>query len=214
MRLREEGRGGAVNGGEQSREGSWSDTANTSQSSLRMLGEASQIRIKLNRQIPELETALSLRKQRTANYSNRRSSGGRGSNISNGELTMRRASAFRAGNATRGICFALSNRELLGLEISQLIENKHRRSVLIANFEPNDFLNFKVCLATLRACVATRSFGRAGLQPRRKVHKFNRDLAPEADSFKFSRRPSRRTRFSLSPANLAEELAQQECGPR
>jgi hypothetical protein len=37
---------------------------------------------------------------------------------------------------TRGIYSALSNRELLGLEILQLIENKHHRPVLIANFEP------------------------------------------------------------------------------
>src|ERR1700685_1784833 len=36
--------------------------------------------------------------------------------ISNSELTMRRASASRGSNAQRGICSALSNRELLGLE--------------------------------------------------------------------------------------------------
>jgi hypothetical protein len=71
--------------------------------------------------------------------------------ISNRELTMRavcapddsaerRASASRASaqqRTTRGICSALSNRELLGLEILQLAENKHPRPVLIANFEPN-----------------------------------------------------------------------------
>jgi|ERR1700722_1891435 len=32
----------------------------------------------------------------------------------------------------------ISNRELLGLEILQLAENKHHRTVLIANFEPNE----------------------------------------------------------------------------
>jgi len=36
----------------------------------------------------------------------------------------------------RGICSPFSNRELLGLEILQLVENKHHRPVLIANFEP------------------------------------------------------------------------------
>lgn len=50
--------------------------------------------------------------------------------------------------------------------------------------------------------------------PGRKVQKFNRALAPEADSFKFSRRPWRRTGLSLSPADLVEEFAQQECGPK
>jgi hypothetical protein len=37
----------------------------------------------------------------------------------------------------------ISHRELLGLEILQLAENKHRRTVLIANFEPNRFFNFR-----------------------------------------------------------------------
>jgi hypothetical protein len=38
---------------------------------------------------------------------------------------------------------SISNRELLGLEILQLAENKHHRPVLIANFEPNDFVVFQ-----------------------------------------------------------------------
>ena len=59
--------------------------------------------------------------------------------ISNRELTMRRASASRARSATRGICSAFSNRELLGLEFPQLADNKRSHPVLIANFEPNDF---------------------------------------------------------------------------
>jgi hypothetical protein len=54
--------------------------------------------------------------------------------LSNREPTMRPASASRAN--LRGICSPISNRELLGLEILQLIENKHHRPVLIANFEP------------------------------------------------------------------------------
>lgn len=36
-----------------------------------------------------------------------------------------------------------SNRELLGSGISQLIENKHRRTVLMAKFEPNHFFVFR-----------------------------------------------------------------------
>src|SRR3984957_8365614 len=59
--------------------------------------------------------------------------------LSNREPTMRPASASRTSaprRTTRGICSALSNRELLGLEILQLVENKHHRPVLIANFEP------------------------------------------------------------------------------
>jgi hypothetical protein len=65
--------------------------------------------------------------------------------ISNRELTMRRASASRASaprRTMRGIS-PLSNRELFGLEISQLVENKHPRPILIANFEPNDFFDFR-----------------------------------------------------------------------
>jgi hypothetical protein len=37
----------------------------------------------------------------------------------------------------------ISNRELLELEILQLVENKRHRPVLIANFEPNHFLVFQ-----------------------------------------------------------------------
>src|SRR5579862_980314 len=164
MRQRERVRGGAEQAREQSRLGSWwswSHTPSSSQSPLRTPDEASQVPIKLNRQIPELETVLSLRKQRTVNCSNRQKiqfckvqisiqelfdpartrSLTEVSNrrISNREPTMQRASASRASalqRATQGICSGLSNRELLGLGISQLVENKHPRPILIANFEP------------------------------------------------------------------------------
>jgi len=124
MRQRERVRGGAEQGREQSRRGSWSDTPSNSQSPLRTPDEASQIPIKLNRQIAELETALSLRKQTTANCSNRQK---------NSFLATSRSPL-----TTR-----ISNRELLGLEILQLTENKGQRPVLIANFEPNRFLVFQ-----------------------------------------------------------------------
>jgi len=190
MRHSERVRGGAEEVGEQSRRGSWSDTASTSHSCLRTPDEASQIPIRLNRQIPELETC----------------------NTQNLSRKLLLSSPTRS--SSRPPLPSISNRELLGLENLLFAENKHRRSVLIANCEPNDFLNFKVCLATFQACIATRSSRRAGLPPGRRVHKFNGALAPEADSFRFSRRPSRRTGFSLSPADLVEELAQQECGPK
>jgi hypothetical protein len=203
-------RGGAEEVGEQSRRGSWCDTASTSHSCLRTPDEASQIPIRLNRQIPELETSLSLRKQTTTECSNRQKI-----QFCSTQNLSRKLLVWSSTRSSSGRPLpSISNCELLRLEILQLAGNKHRRSVLIANFEPNDFLNFKVCLASLGACIATRSFRGAGLQPRRKVHKFNRALAPEVDSFKFSRRPSRRTRFSLSPADLVEELARQECDPK
>jgi hypothetical protein len=161
MRLRTISHDGAGEGDSQPRKISWSITQDDPRSKVHRWNETSPHLRKLNRQIPELKRPLSLRKQRTANCSNRQkiqfcknqistqklprsariysSSGESRPHISNRELTMRRASAFRASNATRGICFALSNRELLGLEILQLAENKHHRPVLIANFEPNHF---------------------------------------------------------------------------
>jgi hypothetical protein len=172
MRQRERVRISADEGGEQSRRGSLSDTADTSRPPLRTLGGASQLLIKTNRQIPELETALSLRKQRTANCSNRQKSAFLATRhsrlvtrISNRERTMRRASASRASSplrTTRGICSALSNRELLGLEILQLAENKDRQPVLIANFEPNYFPAFRAYVAA--------AFRRAGFPSRSSRH--------------------------------------------
>ncbi len=89
----------------------------------------------------------------------RRTTRGICSAISNRELTLRRASASRASaqhRTTRGICSALSNRELLVLEILQLAENKHPRPILIANFEPNDFFDFRAFVAA--------AFRRAGFR--------------------------------------------------
>ena len=37
----------------------------------------------------------------------------------------------------------ISNRELVGLEVPQDFENKHRRPALIENFEPNHCFNFR-----------------------------------------------------------------------
>src|SRR5580704_15529891 len=74
---------------------------------------------------------------------------------SNSESTVRRASPSRLPRRhwatgasaprleTRGIYSALSNREPLGLEILQLVENKHHRPVLIANFEPSCTRHFR-----------------------------------------------------------------------
>jgi len=239
MRLRRKSHGGAEEVDSQSHEISRSITPSEPKSKVQKWTETSPYFRKLNRQIPDLESPVTLRKQTTAICSNRqkiqfckneiftqklRSSFRTSSvtdesdpHISNRELTMRRASAFRASaprHTTRGICSALSNRELLGLEVLQPVENKDRQRALIANFEPNDLLNFEACLAALRACVTTDRLGRAGLQPRRKVRNLNRALAPEADSLKFSRRPSMRPCFSLSPAALVEKLAQQEPGTK
>jgi hypothetical protein len=162
MRQVEAARSGAEEDDRSSGEWSWSGTARTSQSSLQTLNEASQIPIKLNRQIPELEHPATLRKQRTANCSNRQRiqvcdtqnsrrrplvSSLSLPSISNRELTMRRASASRVSSAMRGTCTALSNRELLELEIPQLAENKDRPPVLIANFEPKHFVDFQAFVA-------------------------------------------------------------------
>ena len=139
MRQSERVRDGAEEGEDQSREGSWSNLVSTSQCSLRTLGEASQIRIKLNRQIPELEHPLSLRKQRATNRSNRQRMQFCKNEISTQEL--RTLSRTRSVTDESDPC--ISDRELLGLEILQLAENKHPRPVLIANFEPNHFLVFQ-----------------------------------------------------------------------
>jgi hypothetical protein len=171
MRLRAISRDGAEDGDGQPRKPlfaiSWPVIQNYPRSKTHSGSETGPDFRKLNRQIAELTSLVTLRKQITVNCSNRQKKhAGKhqiltqklhassktsssaptqpsDSRISNRELTMRRASAFRASNATRGICFALSNRELLGLEILQLAENKRHRHVLIANFEPNLFPVFQ-----------------------------------------------------------------------
>jgi hypothetical protein len=181
MRLRRISRGGAEEADSQSREISRSISPSEPQSKVQKWIETTPHFRKLNRQIAELEPPLTLGKQTTANCSNRqkmqlckneistqelRTSFRTSSvtdesdpHISNCELTMRRASASRASaprRTMRGICSPLSNRELLGLEILQLAENKHPRPVLIANFEPNDFFDFRAFVAA--------AFRRAGFR--------------------------------------------------
>ena|ERR1700733_4149576 len=139
MRQSERVRGGAEGGGEQSREISRSITQNNPGSKARRRGETSPYFRKLNRQIPELKHPLSLGKQTTSNCSNRQKIQFCKNEISTQKIhASSRTSPMAEENDPR-----ISNRELLGLEISQLVENKHPRPVLIANFEPNDFLVFQ-----------------------------------------------------------------------
>ncbi|MGB8540198.1 MAG: hypothetical protein WCD49_01050 [Candidatus Acidiferrales bacterium] len=112
----------------QSREISHSITKSDPRSKAHRGGETGPHFRKLNRQIPELETPLSLRKQTTANYSNRQK---------NSFLATRRSPPATS----------ISNRELLGLEILQVTENKSQRPLLIANFEPNHFVDFQAFVA-------------------------------------------------------------------
>jgi hypothetical protein len=44
-----------------------------------------------------------------------------------------------ASSLTQECRSPISNRELVGFEMLQLIENKHLRPILSANFEPNPF---------------------------------------------------------------------------
>jgi len=94
---------------------------------------------KLNRQIPELKHPLSFRKQTTANCSNRQKIQFRKNQISTQKLRV----SSRTSSLTEESSLHISNRELLGLEILQLIENEHLRPDLIANFEPNHFPVFQ-----------------------------------------------------------------------
>src|ERR1700732_5141170 len=71
MRPREEVRSGAEDGNSQSGEISWSVMPSEPPSKVQRWSEASPFFRKLNRQIPELETPLTLRKQTTAKCSNR-----------------------------------------------------------------------------------------------------------------------------------------------
>jgi len=119
-------------GAEQSRDKSWSAYARMPQSQVQPSSESSHFCSKLNRQTPEVETTLSPRKQRTANCSNRQK-------IKFCE--SRNSSLVLAQNPP------VSNRELSELEIPQRAENKHRPTVLIENFEPNHYSNFRAFVA-------------------------------------------------------------------
>jgi hypothetical protein len=135
---------------EQSRDGSPLPDTRTQQSQAQLLNESGRFCSKLNRQTPELETALNLRKQRTVNRSNRqkfqffnsRSSRSTSSSPCSEQLSQGLAhSVFLEGSQP------ISNRELLVLEIPQHAENKHRRPVLIENFELNHRLAFRAFVA-------------------------------------------------------------------
>jgi hypothetical protein len=141
MQLREQVRGdaGQLCEGEQSREDSRSTNPGLFQAQVQTLIQANPFRRKLNRQIAELEPALSLRKQTTANCSNRQKIQFCKHEIS----TQRLYAPSRTSLLTAGRHPHISNRELLGLEILQLAQNKHHQPVLIANFEPNHFPFFQ-----------------------------------------------------------------------
>jgi hypothetical protein len=156
----------------QSRDRSSSANARTPQSQPQLLRGTSHFRSKLNRQTPELEIALSLRKQRSANGSNRPKIEFCKSRNPSASLAKSRPipncgprANWRPSICTDGVCRSLgecqlplatshsplvtriSNRELLELEIPQPAENKHRRAVLIENFEPNDCRSFGAFVA-------------------------------------------------------------------
>jgi hypothetical protein len=130
----------------QSRDRSSSVDARTPQSQVQLLSGASHFRSKLNRQTPELEITLSFRKQRSANCSNRQKiqickSGNPSSTFATPSRQMLSRGLAQCVFLERNR--PISNRELLGLEIPQLAENKHRRAVLIENFEPNPFSGYQ-----------------------------------------------------------------------
>jgi hypothetical protein len=152
---------------EQSRDSSWCAHARMPQSRVQLLSRMSHFSSKLNRQTPEVETTLTPRKQRTANCSNRQKI--QFCKSENPSATFAKSfpepfsrrlahSLFLKGNPP------ISNRELLVLEISQRAENKHRPTVLIENFEPNDSRSFRafVAAAFRRAAFACESPIQAG----------------------------------------------------
>jgi hypothetical protein len=143
---------------EQSRDNSWSTYAGVSQSRVHLLSKISDFPRKLNRQIAELETTLTPRKQRSANCSNRQKIQFRESQnpspvfatpspvplsrtlVRRVLVTSRLLAPTKEGPLAcpdEGRATVLSNRELLVLETLQPADNKHRPTVLIENFEPN-----------------------------------------------------------------------------
>jgi hypothetical protein len=125
---------------EHSRDNSRCSHARIPQSRVQLLSRTSHFSSKLNRQTIELETTLTPRKQRSTNCSNRQkiqfciSQNSRSTSVNPcpEQLSQRLAhSLFLERNPP------ISNRELLVLEIVQRTKNKHRRTVLIENFEPN-----------------------------------------------------------------------------
>jgi hypothetical protein len=140
MRLREKGRASAEEeGGNQSLEISWSIAQSDPRPRAHGWSETSPYFRKLNRQIPELKCPVTHRKQTRANCSNRQ----RIKFCKNEFPTQKLHGSARTFSSTEKNRPHFSNRELLGLEILQLAENKRPRPVLIANFEPNHFVVFQ-----------------------------------------------------------------------
>jgi hypothetical protein len=141
--------------------------ANRQSRDIQLLSRTSHFSSQLNRQTPEVETTLTSRKQRSANCSNRQKIQfcksqnllSTSANPCSEQLSRRLAhSLFLRRNPP------ISNRELLVLEIPQPAENKHRLTVLIENFEPNDSRSFRafVAAAFRRAAFACESPIQAG----------------------------------------------------
>jgi hypothetical protein len=137
---------------EQSPEISWSAYAGTPQSRVHLLSKISDLPRRLNRQIAQLETTLTSRKQRSANCSNRQKIQFRKSQNPSAVFAKPWPAPFSRLATSHllaltkegplacpdeGRATVVSNRELLVLETPQPAENKHRRTVLIENFEPN-----------------------------------------------------------------------------
>ena len=117
MRLRTMASGGAEDGNSQSRKISRSITQNNPRAKAHTWNETSPEFRKLNRQkIQFWENQISTQKLHVSS---------------------------RTSSVTEESSLHISNRELLGLEILQLIENEHLRPDLIANFEPNHFPVFQ-----------------------------------------------------------------------
>ena len=139
MRLRTMSRDGAGEVDSQLLKISWSITQSHPRSKAHRWSETSPYFRKLNRQIPELESPVTLRRQTTANCSNRQKI-----QFCKNEISTQ---SVRASSRTSSLIEEsdphISDRELLGLEILQLTENKHRRPLLVANFEPNLFPVFQ-----------------------------------------------------------------------
>ncbi len=88
-------------------------------------------------------------------------------------MQLRTISRSRTCSLTEESDPRISNRELLGLEILQLAENKRQRSLLIANFEPNQRSAFYayVAAAFRRAAFLPQFPGEVRESGRRKGHR-------------------------------------------
>src|SRR5271163_2878516 len=135
---------------EQSRHNSCRDCARMPQSRLQLLSKTGRFCSKSNRQIPEVETTLTSRKQRSANCSNRQKiQFCKSKNPStvfatpSPKLLSRGLAQGVLATSHSPLATVLSNRELVVLETLQPAENKHRPTILIENFEPNHHVDFR-----------------------------------------------------------------------